>query len=1846
MSSWYGNMWNGATDLFDGLGSFGADIYRAGGELVEGDIGGAADLIVGSAQEDLLGTSLMGLFGPQGVVGTAIGAIPEPIRQPAKSVINPVFGVINFGLEEIVDRPLGTGATILNLAVTKPSALFDLSTYARAYAINDERTVGQSVMTLAYLSDPFNEEEFDQLQDKPIFNLFSGAMDFAAEFLDPTIYAGMFAVKAARGAAVVGNLSKTGQISSRYGRTFSNARHLSSGKRLAAAPDINFVRGRGMGVRRADIAGRRIRGLTATDQQIARRQKVADLFTDERSANFVKNDQFVRMNNAVQEGTSAAERAAIATLHMGKAAKTFGRENILKWATGETAAARELSMRVMMGDSTAHLDAMNVAKEIQRMHNSSDWAAISQYRTTSFRRGKTDMTADPVTGDLTPVDPRIQNLSKQYDDLVSQVDWNLLDKTNDALKSALPKSMAIDPNTGLYKVKDVAEATLNSVDNGIAVQAIEDLVGKYDPSARYANSVFLQTGEVRNLPYGVRISKIFEEQTNFLNRTKKKSAITTYVDPDTFLGQSKVVRFISEKVNRARIYFHDSGSTVAVQRTMRDASRIVLPNGKKFITDDRARNIVQRYEQLRSQGNIAQAQDLFLTEVRKINEELDNYLAQFHLDNGFAYERHIADEWELAQREVTSGNKRETVISLQDDNGKVVGSAVATTGTNGETILANVRVSPRQLERSAALPRYDIVQKNIELIAKRASSSRRVRVSTKTGDVFRLGVRKGGDVTNVPMKYWRSGVLLTPKWPMRITLEEQLRMATQLGTLATSLNFYKGVGELRRSYAIHNFSNADILADHNLLEQAVRDAAGSSGETKSLLELMDDIGVDGFQKIVKGLVKEKVMTRRALRRSKINSSLKAVGVAALFTNPFVGGLYGFVSFGRKTRRMMQQQQRTAALHMSAALRARARQMILKSPDDQIAYAAAMDIMSEADYLAKLAAPGQYRQNGRFAKRPISQGEAQQALNSFELADDLLDEAGFGKLQIGGQAFRAGFGDDPRFMAQIQREVSANQHAGTLLRGHKENVARDLAESAKADFKISDVLEMSGDEFADAWGVMLNRMSSASANNEFFQIVWSNEDVGVRLDKLVDLLNNNPEVFHSVISDVHPAFVADDMDLIAEYILTEYDNILPPGSFDGFRDLVRSGEEVRWQDVQDFITSSNGSISFNDAIDLYRNEGYEHFGKALHPEVVELPTQMGLKVDKYIENFYEMFGTLPSDELSRFPFYKATYDVELRRLTYRMLDDDGTLTISQNQMNNLERQAREYSLQQTRDVLFELAETSRLGEFMGNASPFFSAYMEVIGRWAGFTADNPFFIAKVGHLYKQPWEAKTLGLQQVTVETNAGGEATYIVFKPSGDAWDEEGNPTTIFEAMPESIRDLFIPAAMRDSDAPLRFSKDGFNTLMQGSPGFGPLVTVPAREVLNTKPELEPTLKFMFPFGHPHGDFFTRTRSALLPAWSNNVENLLRQTHTRETVVNRMFRDLTIQMADAGDPLDWNDEVHVMEVLEEAERRTENFFMFRVFAGLFSPTSTTVLSPYDGLVQQYRELENNLGFEEAQEQFLTLYGSDFFALTGRMSQLNDGVASTWESEELYMANQKLVQAHPEIGAWITGSVGTVDEETVFSQITYNKQFIDPVSPGSQTTRREIKTPQQYVEDTQVQQGWREYSDLMSEIRGYQDRAAAVGLSTGLTSNHMRKVKALKDAAVEEITARFPAWRKEFDDFGSSTARLVAVYDGFAAALQVEEIVQRPSSKHVMEFLQFRIELQKLLDDRAAAGYTNNIQASENSDIAMVWESGKEEFGMRPDFETIYDRYFARDKLLPQTFISEDDFPMLKLMVKY
>ena len=196
---------DGATDLATGIGGFAVDSMKAGREFGQLNFGEALSIVVGSFQEDLLGEALVGAIGPEGIGGTLIGAIPESVRKPLGTVVDPVLGYFEWSMQELVDRPLGTVATVVS--ATNPfsgkNSILDLNTWSRAWNINDKRTFGQSVAAALYDIDPFSEDEYNSIQDDPLFDLISGTADFVQELIDPTLLASGGLLKAARGGAVI-----------------------------------------------------------------------------------------------------------------------------------------------------------------------------------------------------------------------------------------------------------------------------------------------------------------------------------------------------------------------------------------------------------------------------------------------------------------------------------------------------------------------------------------------------------------------------------------------------------------------------------------------------------------------------------------------------------------------------------------------------------------------------------------------------------------------------------------------------------------------------------------------------------------------------------------------------------------------------------------------------------------------------------------------------------------------------------------------------------------------------------------------------------------------------------------------------------------------------------------------------------------------------------------------------------------------------------------------------------------------------------------------------------------------------------------------------------------------------------------------------------------------------------------------------------------------------------------------------------------------------------------------------------------------------------------------------------
>ena len=160
--------------------------------------------IWGSWEDNILGASgeegaVQHLFGEEGAGGRFFGAIPEAVRSPAKSVINPVFDAMDIAYEYGVDRNLGTliGVTqrgtmdtldvlMGRQPVTDIFTVFDPNEWRQAYNITEARSFGQAIALASKWIDLDNPAEVERFEGTAFYKMYSGMWDAVGNIiLDP-----------------------------------------------------------------------------------------------------------------------------------------------------------------------------------------------------------------------------------------------------------------------------------------------------------------------------------------------------------------------------------------------------------------------------------------------------------------------------------------------------------------------------------------------------------------------------------------------------------------------------------------------------------------------------------------------------------------------------------------------------------------------------------------------------------------------------------------------------------------------------------------------------------------------------------------------------------------------------------------------------------------------------------------------------------------------------------------------------------------------------------------------------------------------------------------------------------------------------------------------------------------------------------------------------------------------------------------------------------------------------------------------------------------------------------------------------------------------------------------------------------------------------------------------------------------------------------------------------------------------------------------------------------------------------------------------------------------------------
>jgi hypothetical protein len=228
-------------------------------------------------------------------------------------------------------------------------------------------------------------------------------------------------------------------------------------------------------------------------------------------------------------------------------------------------------------------------------------------------------------------------------------------------------------------------------------------------------------------------------------------------------------------------------------------------------------------------------------------------------------------------------------------------------------------------------------------------------------------------------------------------------------------------------------------------------------------------------------------------------------------------------------------------------------------------------------------------------------------------------------------------------------------------------------------------------------------------------VWARLVEGDTIDEVLDFLRNTPEGKSYLASRPHWKTRTEDW---VEAAKTQADELLPTA-------------ELKLLALEGKATAADALTHMPDP----------NLRPVVNTEVVKdivgqsvIQKELGSVRDK----IFRWLGALPTNVLSRQPYFEAVYNAEITRLVdiYAGQGIDFTPALA----DKLARQARSHALGESKSLLYDLAEESELSHMLRFVSPFYSAWQEVLTRWTGIAVTNPAFVSRMRQVWNSPEKA--------------------------------------------------------------------------------------------------------------------------------------------------------------------------------------------------------------------------------------------------------------------------------------------------------------------------------------------------------------------------------------------------------------------------------------------------------------------------------------------------------------------------
>jgi hypothetical protein len=622
------------------------------------------------------------------------------------------------------------------------------------------------------------------------------------------------------------------------------------------------------------------------------------------------------------------------------------------------------------------------------------------------------------------------------------------------------------------------------------------------------------------------------------------------------------------------------------------------------------------------------------------------------------------------------------------------------------------------------------------------------------------------------------------------------------------------------------------------------------------------------------------------------------------------------------------------------------------------------------------------------------------------------------------------------------------------------------------------------------------------------------------------------------------------------------------------------------------------------------------------------------INTTISKLFEVIGTTPENNLVSWPFYEKLYKRQLQK-EINLAEGAGKDLQDPDLIIQMQRSAHSQALKTTNETLYRVTNNSGLSSALRFLVPFFNAQYNAIKVYGSLIAKDPSLAIRASMIWNAPNRVATV-VDQEGKEVPPGAP-------PS--------TPQFMLFTIPEGLQGKFgIPKGYQVS-----IPKNSLNIFLQGenplAPAFGIPVTLPVSMFANKRPEVvedartwltnnlgkeaaDTVFGSLLPFG----------RAAANP-WDLILPAAARKFEAMQAGLSDEGYARAVASAMKTQQYEWemNGRVGKQPTFADAQRLADQLYNIRIRVNLGLPFTFTFRPEWQFIMDDYRSAiaDPKVGPTKVDDYILGKYGDIGYILTAPTSINKTGVAATGgavknQKEFNYLLGKMDKNETPGLIGFLANYGVTGDRYSDAAANYFRNREVRPGGTYKYTEQRDIE---QILVDREISLGWAQYTKLAQERDAVLAQWRKKGYNTSSINSAAAKQLGLEEtwkSKVAQLEATYPNW---------ATERQFGTMDFNKTKRYIRSLTQIASDKKwmntygdtkktgintmeaVSDFLTNRTFLSQELARRKGLGGSSSLDNQANADLKDRWDNYILNMKLWSNgFSDLYDRYLENDNL--------------------